>query len=229
MSRAPLTHASPNCGPRRGGVVPDMIVIHYTAMTSANAAIQRLCDPAFEVSAHYVLSETGEVFTLVPEEARAWHAGAGAWGDVEDVNSRSVGIELANTSLHPFPDPQMQALERLLAGTMERWSISAARVIGHSDMAIGRKVDPGPKFDWQRLARLGLSIWPTPAAPGDFYADAARFGYRAGPDQATDLLKAFRMRFRPHATGPLSDADCALMANLAARWPCDQNSPAISV
>jgi N-acetylmuramoyl-L-alanine amidase len=137
-----------------------MVVIHYTAMESCAAALARLCDPAAEVSAHWLIAEDGRVMALVPEEMRAWHAGAGAWGGVGDVNSRSIGIELANDGAQPFGAPQMAALERLLAGIMARWQVRPERVIGHSDMAPERKRDPGPRFDWRALARAGLSVWP---------------------------------------------------------------------
>ncbi|MDQ1849065.1 N-acetylmuramoyl-L-alanine amidase [Gemmobacter fulvus] len=211
---------SPNFGPRRNGVLPDLIVLHYTAMPSCAEAAARLCDAAAEVSAHYLISERGAVQALVPEELRAWHAGAGGWGGAQDVNSRSIGIELANPGDAPFSEPQMAALEGVLADVMARWQIAAARVIGHSDMAPGRKADPGPRFDWQRLARRGLSVWPEPGAePGDFRADARRFGY---PDVADDLLlAAFRLRFRPMAQGPLDAVDAAWAADLAARFPVD--------
>lgn len=211
--------ASPNCGARRGGVLPDMIVLHYTAMQSAEAAIERLCAPEAEVSAHYVISERGAITQLVDEAQRAWHAGAGRWGDVTDVNSRSIGIELANRGDHPFPEPQMKALEVLMKGIMERWSITPASVIGHQDMAPERKFDPGPRFDWARLARGGLSVWPEARAAGTFHDDAARFGYPVGDASEEAVLAAFRARFRPWASGALEQADGALMADLAERWP----------
>ncbi|MEH6360408.1 MAG: N-acetylmuramoyl-L-alanine amidase, partial [Amylibacter sp.] len=127
-----------------------MVVVHYTAMETADAACARLCDEAAEVSAHYLISEQGDIVQLVDEDMRAWHAGAGAWGDVTDVNSHSIGIELANTGDTPFAAAQMDALEGLLGGIQNRWKIPAARIIGHSDMAPGRKFDPGVRFDWQR-------------------------------------------------------------------------------
>ena len=160
-----------------------MVVLHYTAMESAGAALDRLCEENVEVSAHYLICETGRIWQLVDEEMRAWHAGAGRWGDVVDVNSRSIGIELANTGTQPFAEPQMAALEALLRGIVDRWSVRPERVIGHSDMAPGRKGDPGPRFDWRRLALQGLSVWPDPhgGAGRDedrtgFFVNARHFG-----------------------------------------------------
>ena len=217
-------YPSPNCGARRDDARPDMIVLHYTAMETAEAARDRLCDPAAEVSSHYLIAENGYAWQLVPEEQRAWHAGAGQWGDVTDVNSRSIGIELANCADHPFPEPQMAALECLLAQIMARWHIAPERVIGHSDMSIGRKSDPGPRFDWRRLALRGLSVWPeTGGCAGDFLTDARAFGYSA--DHGVEaLLAAVRMRFRPWASGPLDDTDCAILHDLASRYPVDRKA-----
>jgi N-acetylmuramoyl-L-alanine amidase len=223
---AALTHPSPNCGERRGGQRPRLIVLHYTAMESSAAALARLCDPAAEVSTHYLIAETGEVLSLVAEEARAWHAGAGAWGAVTDVNSASIGIELANRGAEPFAEAQMAALERLLGGVMARWGIPREGVIGHSDMAPGRKGDPGARFDWRRLARGGLSVWPADGVQGDpagFAADARAFGY---PDVAGDtLLAAVRLRFRPWAKGPLDATDAGIVADLARRFAVDGAGP----
>lgn len=218
---------SPNFGPRRHDARPDMIVLHYTAMETAEAALERLCDPAAEVSAHYLICDMGQVFSLVPEDQRAWHAGAGAWGAVRDVNSHSIGIELANTGSHPFSEPQMMTLTNLMREIMERWDIRPERVIGHSDMAPLRKGDPGRRFDWRRLARERLSIWPEAArAPGDFVQDAQVFGYALTDDVGQDAIHdAFRQRFRPWADGPLCDVDRALMADLAARFPVDRSLP----
>lgn len=185
-------------------------------MASCEAALDRLCDAAAEVSAHYLISETGEVLALVPEEKRAWHAGAGQWRGMDDINSRSIGVELANTGLQPFAAAQMRALEGLLGELMARWAIPAHGVIAHSDMAPGRKGDPGARFDWRRLALGGLSVWPNGVSaglPADFIADARRFGY---PEVAEGLvLAAFRLRFRPWATGPLDAVDAGMIADLA--------------
>ncbi|MGY6410298.1 MAG: N-acetylmuramoyl-L-alanine amidase [Alkalilacustris sp.] len=215
-----IEHPSPNHGQRRGGAVPDMVVLHYTGMKGRDDALARLCDPAAEVSAHYLIDESGRILRLVPEALRAWHAGRGAWGSVTDVNSRSIGIELVNPGTAPFPAPQMAALEVLLPRILDSWTIPPERVIGHACMAPARKADPGPRFDWRRLARAGLAIWPDPSPPADparFATDAARFGYPpAAPDA---LLTAFRARFRPHANGPLTPQDAGTLARLAARWP----------
>ena len=217
-----MSFPSPNCGERRGGARPDLIVIHYTAMASLAEARTRLCDPAFEVSAHWLISEQGGVEQLVDEALRAWHAGAGAWGAVSDVNSRSIGIELANSGAAPFPEAQMAALERVLAGIMGRWDIRPERVIGHSDMAPARKSDPGARFDWRRLARAGLSVWPEVRSGGRpiaFRDHARRFGY---PDVEDSLiLRAFRLRFRPWAEGPVDAVDAAMAEDLARRFPVD--------
>ena len=219
------THTSPNCGPRRDGARPDIVVIHYTAMQSAEGALKTLCNPATEVSAHYLIAEDGEVLSLVPEDLRAWHVGAGAWGSVRDVNSRSIGIELANPGNCPFSATQMDALEELLTGIKARWNIRPERVIGHSDMAPGRKIDPGARFDWLRLARGGFAVWPDHAEgnPATFAAQMKTFGYTA-TDDADLLLKIFRLRFRAQAKGPLDATDAGMISDLAKRFPVDVNA-----
>ncbi len=219
-------HPSPNFGERRDGARPDLVVIHYTAMATAEAALERLCSSEHEVSAHYLICEQGQVFRLVEEDMRAWHAGAGQWGDVTDVNSRSIGIELANTGLAPFAAAQMDALERLLADILARHAIPPERVIGHSDMAPLRKIDPGPRFDWKRLALQGLSVFPTDIEaiePNEvrFVQDLQAFGYPETPLEA--LLPAFRSRFRPHHHAPLDGCDMALARDLATRFPVDRD------
>ena len=217
-----LSHPSPNFGDRRGGAAVDLIVLHYTVLDCAEA-LARLCDPVAEVSAHYLIDRDGTVLSLVPESARAWHAGAGAWGGAGDVNSRSVGIELVNSGAEPFPEAQMLALEDLLAKAMARHGLGPQSVIAHSDMAPERKSDPGPRFDWRRLALQGLAVWPdAPPLPARgaeagsdavaFLADLRAFGYPEAPQET--LLAAFRLRFRPWATGPLDQADLALAAGL---------------
>lgn len=226
----PTARPSPNCGPRRNGARPDMVLLHYTAMKSTEAALDRLCNPDVEVSAHYLISCEGTLNQLVDETDRAWHAGAGQWGDVTDINSRSIGIELDNPGDQPFTAPLMATLEALLPRILARWSIPPERVLAHSDTAPTRKCDPGPRFDWQRLVRQGLSVWPEGvdlAAHADlktFASSAHRFGYAA--DLSPDIvLCAFRLRFRPWASGPVDATDLCLIADLAARFPVDAGRP----
>ncbi len=217
---------SPNHGPRRDGLLPELVVIHFTAMQSCALARARLCDPGAEVSAHWLIDYDGQAELLVSEDLRAWHAGAGDWGGRGDVNSRSIGIEIANDGAEPFPAPQMAALERLLRGILNRWQIAPQGVIGHSDMAPARKSDPGARFDWKRLADQGLSVWPAPQggcadgmAPDvdGFARDLAVFGYPAAAPEV--LLTAFRLRFAPWRRGPLTPRDCHEAADLARRFP----------
>jgi N-acetylmuramoyl-L-alanine amidase len=215
--------SSPNFGPRRGGARPELVVLHYTAMESAEAALARLRDPASEVSAHYLVAEDGRVWRLVDEAARAWHAGAGSWHG-EDVNSRSIGIELANAGplggFPPFPEPQMAALEAVLDDVVARWGIPPAGVIAHSDMAPGRKADPGPKFDWRRLALGGRAVWADGAGAAGweaFRAAAAGAGYAAPGGDWAAVLAAVRLRFRPWARSPDPEAgDVGAVEALAA-------------
>jgi N-acetylmuramoyl-L-alanine amidase len=212
---------SPNFGPRRDGLRPELVVLHYTAMPDCDAALRVLCTPEREVSAHYLLRRDGTVHALVEEGMRAWHAGAGSWRGRGDVNSRSIGIELDNDGASPFAAPLMDALEALLPGIMARWGIRPEGVIGHSCMAPGRKIDPGPRFDWSRLARRRLAVMPQdrgslPVDAARFRRDALAYGF---PDVAAPLLlQAVRLRFRAGARGPLDGRDCALMAEMAARY-----------
>jgi N-acetylmuramoyl-L-alanine amidase len=199
---------SPNCGPRRDGLRPTLIVIHFTAMKSAEAAIERLCDPTAEVSAHYVIANKGELTQLVAEDMRAWHAGAGHWHGQDDINSRSIGIELDNAGTHPFSEPLMHSLETLLPQIMKRWRILPHGVIGHSDFAPGRKIDPGPRFDWARLAQQNLAAASPPK--GCTATDFKDLAEHAGYDTLvapSDLLQAVRLRWNPTATGPLAAKD----------------------
>ena len=209
-----MTHPSPNHGERRGTAHPSLIVIHYTGMDDAPAARARLCDPEAEVSAHWLIHEDGTLDALVPEDRRAWHAGAGSWRGQDDVNSRSIGIEIANPGDRPFTAAQMNTLELLLAGIMVRWSIGPEGVIGHSDMAPGRKIDPGPRFDWARLARQGLAIQPeTLGADRPLAESLTAIGY---PDADPETrLQAFRLRFRQGATGPEDATDRGLASAAA--------------
>ncbi len=217
-----LTHPSPNFGERKLGMTPDIVVLHYTAMQSAEAACRTLSNPDAQVSAHYLISEAGKVFSLVDETKRAWHAGVGSWAGVEDVNSRSIGIELANDGFSPFSSKLMDALEELLSAVLARWSIPVCRVIAHSDLAPGRKIDPGLRFDWQRLVRHNLAVWPEArlADPAVFHEAACAFGYSGAVCDETRLA-AFRRRFRFGKDGPLDHVDAGMAADLADRFSVD--------
>ena len=232
---------SPNHGPRRGAQAPSMVVLHYTAMASAALALARLCSEEAEVSCHYLIDETGQVFRLVSEIRRAWHAGAAAWGSIEDVNSHSLGIELAHPGHGdggdgppPFPEAQIAALERLLAAIRLRWGIPAARGLGHSDIAVGRKIDPGESFPWARLAARGHAVWSEAEIPQGMTAmlppeasiaiNALKLGYRMPEGDAgwPDLLRALQMRFAPEETGAAASPRLAArIADLAERYPVD--------
>lgn len=184
-----------------------MIVLHYTEMKPVETALARLCDPAAEVSAHYLISEEGEVTRLVPDDKRAWHAGASYWRGHKDVNSASIGIELDHPGhelgYREFADAQIDALIPLLHRIMRQYDIPRANVVGHSDVAPARKIDPGELFPWERLAEYGLCLKrPDKLELGDpfdndgaFYLALERFGY-----DITDghkAVEAFQRRWRP--------------------------------
>jgi N-acetylmuramoyl-L-alanine amidase len=163
---------SPNCGERRGDRGIDLLLLHYTATKTAENALKWLCNPEAQASSHYLIDEDGVVFQLVDEERRAWHAGASSWQSETDINSCSIGIEIQNQGTwgaNPdFPDVQMIAVEALCLDILARNSITPERVLAHSDVAPGRKIDPGEKFDWARLHRAGIGHWvaPAPVSPG---------------------------------------------------------------
>jgi N-acetylmuramoyl-L-alanine amidase len=226
MSIDAITHPSPNFGARATGAEIDILLLHYTGMVSAEEALARLCDRGAAVSAHYLVDEEGHVFSLVAEEARAWHAGEAAWAGESDINSRAIGIELANPGhdlgYRDFPHGQIAALIPLARDILARHPIPAARVLGHSDVAPHRKQDPGERFPWDRLAAAGIGLTPPPdlaprtQAPGPdgFARDLARFGYAiaegADPAQIDEVVTAFRRHFRPdRLTGPLDGTDGA--------------------
>ncbi|MQX35977.1 N-acetylmuramoyl-L-alanine amidase [Roseospira navarrensis] len=197
---------SPNHDARPPGGGVDLLVLHYTGMPTGAAALDRLRDPAARVSAHYLVEEDGRVFRLVPEDRRAWHAGVSSWRGRGDVNGRSIGVEIVNPGhefgYRPFPAPQMDAVEALCRDIVARYGLGPGDVVGHADVAPTRKEDPGELFDWPRLARAGVGVWPA-AAGGDGPApDAAAalamlaaIGYDVSDPVAATI--AFQRRFRP--------------------------------
>ena len=212
---------SPNFQPRPDSAVIDMLVLHYTGMRSAEAALERLCDPGSEVSAHYLIDEAGEIFALVDEENRAWHAGVSSWRGSAGVNSRSIGIELVNPGhefgYRPFPSAQMAALAELAHGILARWPIPARNVVGHSDVAPRRKQDPGELFDWYWLAQRGIGLWPKSSqmpghsGVGEPAALLAEYGYDTADAQAA--LVAFQRHFRPLSCDGVADGETLALLN----------------
>ncbi len=224
-------------GPRAPGTAIAMLVLHYTGMETAEAALELLCDPAAEVSAHYLIDEDGTVWRLVAEDRRAWHAGRAAWRGATGINDRSIGIELVNPGhefgYRPFPAAQISALIALCRDILSRHAIPPSRVLGHSDIAPTRKTDPGELFDWRRLAEAGIGGWPdagaaSPKAGETGRAEALRrlgaIGYdteglvaREGADARRAAIAAFQRRYRPRLIdGALDGETVALIATVAA-------------
>ena len=204
-----IDRPSPNHGSRLEGPV-DILLLHYTGMTSAAAALGRLSSPAAAVSSHYVVDEDGTVYRLVEEAQRAWHAGVAFWAGTRDVNSRSIGIEIVNPGhefgFPPFSAAQMAALADLADGILARHPIPRHRVLGHSDVAPARKRDPGERFDWAWLARRGIGLWPDPAAAApaiDPRDGLARIGYAV--DNVAAAVTAFQRHWRPSLIDGLAD------------------------
>jgi len=200
---------SPNFNERQGHQI-QFLVLHYTAMETAEAAIQRLCDPASQVSAHYVVDVDGTVFRLVNEDKRAWHAGISYWDTHTNLNSTSVGIEIANNGIDPYPEAQMAAVIDLSREIVNRYGIRAFYVVGHSDIAPDRKQDPGHLFNWERLAGRSLGVWPVPtmadyqkaASWGDLQVIQGlnKLGYRSNITLPT-VVTAFQRHYQPEAVG----------------------------
>ena len=212
-----------------------MLVLHYTDMQTTQAAVARLCDPQANVSAHYVVGEDGEVFRLVDESQRAWHAGESHWRGAANINARSIGIEIANRGhshdYPDFPEIQMRALTELCQEILARQNIPERNVVGHSDIAFLRKIDPGEKFDWQGLAQRGIGLFPATAKPvpgmelrrGDsgvavmkLQTALANWGYGLKLDgtfgeKTEQCVLAFQRHYRPAALTGVWDEQCAGM------------------
>ncbi|MBA4000753.1 N-acetylmuramoyl-L-alanine amidase [Brevundimonas sp.] len=223
---------TPNTDARRAP--PDMILLHYTGMQTGPEALDRLRDPDARVSAHYVVEEDGRVFRLAPEERRCWHAGVSWWKGETDINAVSIGIEIVNPGhewgYRAFPEVQIQTVMALVAGIRSRWTISADRILGHSDVAPRRKTDPGELFPWKRLAEAGHGLWFEPAVeriaalgpplgPGDeglgvhvLQAGLHRFGYEPPASGVYDddtriVVEAFQRHWRPEKVNGVADGE----------------------
>lgn len=229
MSGVMLEAPSPNFNDRKLPV--SILVLHYTGMESGEAALSRMRSAEAEVSAHYMVEEDGRVFRLVDESQRAWHAGVSSWNGVTDVNSASIGIEIVNGGhdfgLPDFPDVQINALIPLCKRILSEHEIPAQNVVGHSDIAPGRKDDPGEKFPWQGLAAAGIGLWPG-EGNGDtrilfepenrdrgialLQRGLAGIGYGIEIDgvmseRSVKVVKAFQRRFRPEAVTGIVDME----------------------
>ena len=220
---------SPNHGPRRSGLTPTILLLHYTDMDSAERACAWLCNPEAQVSCHYLVDEDGTVVQMVDEDRRAWHAGKSCWAGESDINSCSIGIEVQNegheAGYPDFPDVQMDAVEALCLDILSRHPIPPERVLAHSDVAPGRKIDPGEKFDWARLHRAGVGHWVEPVPVGDDAGLSAgsneasvaqlqrslnRYGYgieETGKydDETRIVVEAFQRHFRPSRVDGVAD------------------------
>jgi len=209
---------SPNFNARPPGMDADLLLLHYTDMRTAEEALARLTDPEVKVSSHYLVDEKGAVYRLVAEENRAWHAGIAYWAGETDINGCSIGIEVANPGhtcgYVPFPDAQIAALEELCLDILARHPIPPSRVLAHSDVAPGRKKDPGELFPWARLAAHGIGVWfqrrvvaPPNMTEGDISHLLERLeaiGYLGAPateEAARDIVTAFQRHWLPEAIG----------------------------
>lgn len=205
-----IERPSPNYDKRTNSI--DMLVLHYTGMKTADEAIERMCDADAKVSAHYMIDTSGEIFKLVDESKRAWHAGKAFWRGNTNINDRSIGIELVNKGhefgYHKFPDAQMDSLISLSNRIVSKYSIPAHNVVGHSDIAPTRKTDPGELFDWKRLACEGVGVWTDEAleankSNGTFKDMLTAIGYNTSSEKtALASLTAFQRHFLPnHISG----------------------------
>ena len=224
---------SPNVDERPAGCVVDCLVLHYTGMKTADEALARLCDSEAKVSAHYLVDEDGCILQLVDESRRAWHAGVSCWQGRERLNDCSIGIEIVNPGhewgYRPFTEAQYRALEHHCPRIMARWSIPPSRVLAHSDIAPDRKEDPGELFDWRRLAKAGIGIWPeegegAPRSVAEALEQLHQIGYALpdpGDRQSTICrLAAFQRRFRPERVdGVLDRQTLSMLDGLLAMQP----------
>ena len=223
-----ISHPSPNYNERANAQAPSYIMLHYTGMKTSKAALERLCDPHSNVSAHYTIDEDGTIYEHVAPEMRAWHAGAGYWRGLTDMNSAAIGIELVNPGhefgYHPYPDAQIDKLISLLHALKARFSIPPENIIAHSDYAPQRKEDPGELFPWAKLAAEGGGVWPQITQEDmdriknwdlDAYVNAAHsYGY--DPNVGYEyVLRAFERHFAPELILGTSQDEGVARARLA--------------
>ena len=222
-----IKYPSSNYSLRRVDTEIEFIILHYTAM-STEKSLERLCDPVHEVSCHYLIDPSGFCYQLVDNNKRAWHAGKSYWRGYHDLNSRSLGIELVNSGNENYPDAQMNSLIKLLQHLIESLALNPKNVLGHSDIAPTRKLDPGKWFNWQKLSDNGVGLFPEVSVPIScdkqlFLAQAKRAGFNPNAN-AEHVLRTFRNRCRPKFTGELDGYDCALMQKFADAFDIDDSS-----
>ncbi|WP_025898433.1 N-acetylmuramoyl-L-alanine amidase [Sneathiella glossodoripedis] len=218
-----VQNLSPNHSERKGEGKISMLVLHYTGMKTGKAALERLCDPAAEVSAHYLVEEDGSILQLVEEDRRAWHAGVGFWNGETDINSCSIGIEIVNPGHEfgyvSFPKSQILSTLELCQQIVEKYEISPLNVVGHSDVAPQRKQDPGEQFPWQWFAKKGVGYWPDKiVVPNMSNFDMAKALSKIGYDVSNleKSIEAFQRHWRPQAITGKADAEtCRLVASVA--------------
>ncbi|RZK41881.1 MAG: N-acetylmuramoyl-L-alanine amidase [Hymenobacter sp.] len=210
---------------------PNYVVIHHTAQTSTAQTLKTFTLPKTQVSAHYVIGRDGQTFHLLNDYLRAWHGGAARWGNVTDINSVSIGIELDNDGTEPFQEPQLASLLKLLGSLKKAYNIPAANFIGHGDIAPTRKNDPSALFPWPRLAERGFGLWydaavladttavpfaqdSTGQVPGITPREALRIiGYDTQDMPAA--IRAFKRHFAPgDASAELTERDRRILFNL---------------
>lgn len=214
-------HPSPNFDQR--GMDVDMLVLHYTGMESASLALDRLCDPEAEVSAHYFIDEDGSICQLVDERHRAWHAGVSSWRGNTNINQRSIGVEIVNPGhefgYRAFTQEQMSTVIALCSEILSRHTIPARNIVGHSDVAPSRKTDPGELFDWRRLAESGIGLWPVEADILEMDKDIVRRHLEnVGYDTADfpKAIRAFQRHFRgERVTGRIDAGTARRLTSLA--------------
>ena len=222
-----IKYPSSNYGLRRADTEIEFIILHYTAM-STQKSLERLCDPVHEVSCHYLIDPSGVCYQLVDNNKRAWHAGKSYWRGYQDLNSRSLGIELVNSGNEDYPEAQMKSLIKLLQHLIETLALNPKNILGHSDIAPARKLDPGKWFNWQKLSVNGVGFFPEVSEPiacdkQVFLAEARRAGFNPNA-YIEHVLKTFRNRCRPKFTGELDGYDCALMQKFADAFDIDDSS-----
>lgn len=235
---ADRVYPSPNHGERKacgktGKTAPDCIILHYTGMASASDALLWLANPLWEVSCHYFVFEDGRIWQMVPESRRAWHAGRSSWQGETDMNSRSIGIEIVNNGHDlaipgplpppgpPFPDEQIDAVIRLVQDIATRWNIPPRRILAHSDIAPGRKIDPGETFPWQKLAEAGVGVWPGKLSPPPAAMPSYRLGDEGMPVAALQSMFA-RFGYGIEITGVFDQRTFDVVVAFQRHWRQDK-------